>query len=97
MEIQFVNVRSSGVISEGKSVWHCSKCLHSGEVSGAIYGQSLAGRFLSPKTVKQNSLRIDRDDLVPLSPCSSATSQNFIHALSLAMLSANCRDGGLIF
>ena len=76
------------VISEGKSVWHCRKC---GDVSGTIYGQSLAGQFLSPKTVKQSSLRIDRDDLVPLRPCSSTTSQNFIHAFSLAMLNANCQ------
>ena len=73
-------------------MWHCRKCSHSGVVSGTMYGQLLAGQFLSPKTVKQSSLRIDRDDLVPSRPCSSATSQNLIYAFSLAMLSANCRD-----
>ena len=57
-----------------------------------IYGQLLAGQFLSLKAVKQNSLRIDRDDLVLLRPCSSAASQNFIHVFSLAMWSAYCRD-----
>ena len=88
--IQFV--RSSRVISEGRSVWNCRKCSHSGDVSGMTLMQLLAGQFLSLKTVKQNSLRIDRDDLVPSRPCSSATSQNFIHVFSLAMWSANCRD-----
>ena len=35
--------------------------------------------------------RTDRDDLAPSRLCSSATSQNFIHAFSLAMLSAKQR------
>ena len=35
--------------------------------------------ILSPKTVKQSSLRIDMDNLVPSRPCLSATSQKFIH------------------
>ena len=39
-------VRLSRVISEGKSMWHCKICLHSGDVSGTIYGQLFAGQFL---------------------------------------------------
>ena len=35
--------------------------------------------------------RTDRDDLAPSRLCSSATSQNFIHSFSLAMLSAKQR------
>lgn len=46
--IQFV--RSSGVIAEGKSVWHCS---YSGVVSGTVYGSFC---------LKQSSLRVDRDE-----------------------------------
>ena len=83
-------VMKSGEVLESKSVWHPIKCSHSGISCGTMYGQSCIGQFRSLKTVRQSNFRIDSDAFVPSYPCSRATSQNFIHLLTLG---AHAREG----
>ena len=75
-------VRQSGVISE--CIGLCGNARNVPTV-GTIYRQLLVS--------EDSRLEIDRDDLVPSRPRSSVMSQNYMHASSQAMLSANCRDG----